>query len=271
MTYRNDSFDFTEFSQKMARAGYTVPDERFLAWLVGFTEGDGSFVTIERNRVCIFVISQSTEDVQILEVIKEQLGFGKCIRQGKRLSRYIVQDRKGLLLLVSLFNGNLVFPRRKAQFKRWLQWGFPEEKFRSSHILPALDNGWISGFTDAEGCFTVSFLRNSNAFRLRYLVSQKGDENLPVLSHFIVLFSVGALEAHSVKENFSYIITGVKNCEHIFTYFSQFPLRTKKSKSYTLWRSLHGDIKNKFHLLEEGRKLLIKKAKDINSVRRKSQ
>ena len=264
-------FDFTEFHQKMIAAGYTSPDENFLSWFIGFSEGDGSFVTIKRNEVCTFVVSQSTEDVQILHHIRAQLGFGKCIRQGKRTSRYLVQDKVGLEILISLFNGNLVFPRRKAQFKRWLDWGFPGCKLHSSEILPRIDNGWISGLTDAEGCFTASFLANSNAFRLRFILSQKGDENLGILSHFILLFSGGALEAHSAKENYSYILSGVKKSPNVYNYFLQFPLRTRKARSYALWESLHVDISRQLHLVKEERELLVEKAKEINSVKRKSQ
>jgi hypothetical protein len=67
--------------------------------------------------------------------------------------------------------------------------GDKREPIIDSKILPSLNDGWISGFTD--GRFTVSFLSNSNAFRLRFILTQKktsGDDNLPMLSYFIQFF-----------------------------------------------------------------------------------
>ena len=70
-----------------------------MTWFTGFTEGDGSFVVSNtRNNVLLFVITQSTEDVKILHYIQNNLGFGKVIKQGKRTSRFIVQDIKNIYL-----------------------------------------------------------------------------------------------------------------------------------------------------------------------------
>ena len=265
---------------------YKLPCKEFLSWFLGFSEGDGSFVIIKRNTACHFVITQSTDDLEILNFIQESLGFGRVCKQGKRTSRYVVQDRRGLYILFSLFNGNLIFPRRKAQFKKWAEWGNLGSVLSSSQrvttrekdvpiidseILPALDNGWISGLTDSEGCFTASFLSNSTAFRLRFILSQKGDDNLPILSHFIELFQGGAIEAHSIKSNYSYILSGVGKCYNIYRYFSRFPLKSKKAKSFHLWKSLHASILRKDHLVTEKRVFLSEKAKIINSIRRKSK
>ena len=42
-----------------------------------------------------------------------------------------------------------------------------------------LDNAWLSGFTDAEGCFTssayLSKITNKYIVTVRYIVSQKDD------------------------------------------------------------------------------------------------
>jgi len=65
----------------------------------------------------------------------------------------------------------------------------------SNNLIPSLSNTWILGFTEAEGCFTLSLLNNSNAFRIRFILSQKGAINLPILSQFILLF--GALFIHT--------------------------------------------------------------------------
>lgn len=278
-------FDFSCFYRAIKQKGLPeqgdtlLPCDTFLSWFVGFAEGDGSFVTIERGKICMFVVTQSCEDVEILHHIQKSLGFGKVYKQGARTSRFVVQDRAGLHILFSLFNGNLVFPRRKAQFKRWVERaglgsckkGGERDPVIHSEIYPSLENGWISGLTDSEGCFTASFLSNSTAFRLRFILSQKGDDNLPVLSHLIYLFQGGSIEAHSVKSNYSYILSGVKNCYKIYKYFSLFPLRSKKRESLHLWKSLHVDILQKRHLDPDRRALLSEKAKRINSIRRKSK
>lgn len=142
----------------------------------------------------------------------------------------------------------------------------------NSNIFPSLTNSWLSGFTDAEGCFTVSFLsKPSNAFRLRYIVSQKGIENLPVLSHLILLFKAGRIEGHSAKSNYSYILSGKNNCYKLYDYFKNFPLKTKKAFSLDLWQQIHAKIVNKDHLNPLLNTDLIEMAKKVNSIKRKSK
>ena len=102
-------------------------------------------------------------------------------------------------------------------------------------------------------------------------MSQKGDINLPILSSLILLFNAGSLEAHSKKSNYSYIISGVKACYNIYEYFDNYKLRTKKLNSYLLWKDIHSRIEKKEHLSSKSRQLLIKKAKQINLVLRKSK
>jgi LAGLIDADG endonuclease/Cytochrome C and Quinol oxidase polypeptide I len=259
-----------------------APCDNFLTWLVGFTEGDGSFVISKTKKNLQFVITQSTEDIAILHYIQNNLGFGKVIKQGKRTSRYIVQDLVNLHLIILLFNGNIILPTRKKNYKNFLDnfnqkiikgkiKSFEQVEFIISEILPSITNSWLSGFTDAEGCFTVSFLKTSNAFRLRYIVSQKGDSNISILSHLILLFKAGALEAHSVKSNYSYILTGEKASFNLYLYFYNFPLKTKKAISFELWKDIHSAITKKEHLDLNLRNILIDKAKKVNLIKRKSK
>jgi len=69
-----------------------------------------------------FVVTQSTLDVQILNLIQYNLGFGAVIQQskGQRTHRYVVQDLTSLYLMCLLFNGNLVFPVRCFKFLEFL-------------------------------------------------------------------------------------------------------------------------------------------------------
>jgi hypothetical protein len=271
---RSTNFNFSQFNfHYQEKYGNKTPCIKFLTWLIGFTEGDGSFVICKTRNNLQFVISQSTEDVNILHFIQKELGFGKVIKQGERTSRYVVQDLGNLQLLLYLFNGNIVLPSRKKNFKDFLE-NFNHKvniTLISSEILPSLTDSWLSGFTDAEGCFTVSFLSNSNAFRLRYILSQKGDINIPILSHLILLFQAGKIEGHSIKHNYSYILSGEKDCYNVYSYFDNFPLKTKKANSYKLWKEIHSSISNKEHLDLELRKNCIDLAKKVNSIKRKSK
>jgi len=60
-------------------------------------------------------------DVQILYYIQNTLNMGKVIKQGPTTSRYIVQDKLGLSLIISIYNGNIVLPSRQESFKEFLE------------------------------------------------------------------------------------------------------------------------------------------------------
>jgi hypothetical protein len=98
-----------------------APDRKFLEWFIGFAEGEGSFIVPKRGDLA-FVVTQSTADVETLYYIKENLGFGKVIIQSKKQKthRFVVQDIQNLYLICLLFNGNMVFPTRKARFLTFL-------------------------------------------------------------------------------------------------------------------------------------------------------
>ena len=97
-----------------------IPNQSFLEWLVGFAEGDGSF-TVNSRGTAIFVITQSTTDLQVLEYIQRVLRFGRVIKQGANTSRFVVEDMASVALLIALFNGNLVFPLKQASFALFLE------------------------------------------------------------------------------------------------------------------------------------------------------
>jgi hypothetical protein len=61
----------------------------------------------------------------------------------------------------------------------------PMIPYLPSNNLPGLSDNWLLGFTEAEGCFTITLFNNTNSFRTRYILTQKGDSNLPIFSHLI--------------------------------------------------------------------------------------
>ena len=133
----NKSFDFTSFYDKFNEyyPNFKQPTSKFLEWFIGFSEGEGSFTVAKRGDLS-FVVTQSTLDIQCLNYIKDNLGFGKVIKQSVKQSthRYVVQDNKNLFLICLIFNGNMVFPTRNARFLTFLS-SFNEKQLKGGKIL----------------------------------------------------------------------------------------------------------------------------------------
>lgn len=270
----NNSFDFSTFYDiyNTHLPNNKMPSKNFLIWLIGFTEGEGSFIVNNRGDLA-FVITQATVDKQVLEFIQEILGFGKVIAQSAITSRYVTQDKKEIDIIISIFNGNLVLPKKKENFSffvigfnKWVTKGrvlLEPIVINNRRIMPTLNDAWLAGFTDGEGCFTCS-IGETKGFSFNFSISQKWEINLKVLEHFSVLFKNGIVSRHSVENVYEFRLGGVNNCKSIFPYFDNYALYTKKSLSYKLWKDIHKNLLNKDHLKESKKQEMIEKAKMIN-------
>jgi cytochrome c oxidase subunit 1 len=272
----NNGFDFSVFHEKYNThlPNNKIPSDNFLTWLIGFTEGEGSFIVNNRGDL-VFVITQATIDKQVLEFIQEILGFGKVIPQSAITSRYVTQNKKEIDIIISIFNGNLVLPQRKEKFdlfvkgfNKWVTKGrilLEPIVIKNRPILPTLNDAWLAGFTDGEGCFACS-IGEKKGFSFNFNIAQKWAINLKVLEHFSVLFRNGIISSHSVENVYEFRVGGLNNCKNIFPYFDNYPLYTKKSLSYKLWKDIHNNLVNKDHLDESKRQEMIEKAKMINKA-----
>ena len=82
----------------------------WLTWFIGFTEGDGAILTTKGKPR--FVLTQ--KEGTILHHIHKVLGFGS-VKNFEGYHRFIVSDTQSILLLVYIFNGNLVLSYRQKQ------------------------------------------------------------------------------------------------------------------------------------------------------------
>ena len=216
---------------------FKLNDAKFKLWFIGFVEGDGSFI-INKDGYLEFRITQSSNDAQILFMIKKELGFGVVRVQDsvRNTHCYRVRDKNNILKLISIFNGNIFLGSRKEQFKLWLNAFNLKYKenilYLDKEFKPSLKDAWLSGFTDAEGCFTCSVYDNKSntakLVRLRYILSQKGNsENMDHLAS--ILYG----KNHFLKSYDGYNVTvNTTKLSPIIQYFSFYPLRTKKYITY---------------------------------------
>lgn len=246
-----------------------IPNDDFLNWLIGFTEGDGCFLVNKRKELS-FILTQGDSNLDLLNLIKTNLNMGNVIKQGPRVSRFIINRREHIRLIILLFNGNIILPSRKIQFNQFINTfnEKPVETDKIEYIIKnneiQLSNTWLLGFTEAEGCFTISLLNNSLAYRTRFILSQKGDINIPILSQLILLFNTGSIEGHSKKDNYSYIVSGLKNVKLLYNYFDKYKFLGIKNDSYVQFKELNIRIENQDHLNLEIRKELSLLSHNIN-------
>lgn len=234
-------------------------DCNWLNWFVGFSEGDGAI--LEYNGRSRFVLTQ--KDVVVLEKIKSVLNFGHIrytMNQNGyvKYGRFIVSDNNDILLLYLLFNGNLRINYRKEQLKRWevalknaVKLDF--SKFNIDYIpdiiedsIPlSLSDSWLSGFTDAEGCFSVRMYKHRDVeyVKIVFILDQKGGESL--LNEISLLLCDKKLSKlrKTVNGNMYRIEISCNDINKqiygkITDYFNAYKLKTTKHKSYTLWKDI---------------------------------
>ena len=270
---KDTSFNFCGFydKHKAYLPNHLTPSYKFLTWFIGFSEADGSFIVNNRGDLA-FVITQNTSNLIILHFIKETLGFGKVIAQSSTTSRYVTQSKKEIEIIINIFNGNIILPSRQIKlndfikgFNIWVNKGnirLEQVIVNNSCILPSLNNNWLSGFTDGEGCFTCSIGKKGYSFNFN--ITQKWEINVKILNKICLLFKAGKVSKHSVENVYEYRIGGIKYCPNIFPYFDNYTLFSKKLISYTLWKQIHEDFVKKHHLVPIKRLVMIEKARIIN-------
>lgn len=255
-----------------SKMGYhTCIRDEWLSWFIGFVEGDGAILSYkERPR---FVITQ--KESRILYEIQNTLGFGKVYAYSSKntvFHRYIVTDIKSILLLTLLFNGNLLIPHRIKQLTKWISdvnnrlitstssiTNVTDPIIQIMAIQPvSLNNAWISGFTDAEGCFNVSIIKRDARItgyrvQIRFVLDQKNA--FDVLQEIRDQFQYGKVIERSVSRKgsmYRYYCDSFAGLKPIIDYFVDYPLKTKKSVSFENWLRIYNMVINKEHLSDKG-------------------
>ena len=169
-----------------------------------------------------------------------------------------------------MFNGNLVLDKRKIQFKKWLDiFNIP---MLSNNVLPLLNNGWISGFIDAEGCFNVTLFKRkamvlSYQVKLRFMIDQKDSLNeMLIIKHQLNLFLTNRKlkgetnTMHRIESN------SFRKVPLIIEYLNEFKLKSKKKESFFKWVTVYELIKINSHLTEKGLSEIRRLSKQINLI-----
>ena len=139
--------------------------------------------------------------------------------------------------------------------------------------------GWIVGFVDGEGCFTISLHKNpttSSGWQImpEFIVTQgeKSEQALKVMKNF---FGCGSLFVNRRDDNhkedlYRYCVRSQKELrEIIIPFFKQYPLKTSKRNDFEKFSQDLSLKENREHLHLEGRRKSIKIIETMKTRKRR--
>jgi hypothetical protein len=242
-------------------------DDNWLEWFIGFSEGDGAI--LEHKGRSSFVLTQ--KDNKVLHEICNTLNIGTVKdfsdKKGNiKYSRFIISGNKDIFLLYLLFNGNLRLQHRIDQLTKWNTnlnnaSKFNFKLFFTQNIpelikqvrLPSLNDAWLSGFTDAEGCFSVKIANSKKNYyvNLLFILDQKNEEillnNISLILNSkkkATLRTINKSVQTKVTLNTMYRLTLSCNSNQSFIvdtilyYYNKYPLKTNKNESFKRWTDI---------------------------------
>lgn len=243
----------------------------FNQWLVGFTDGDGSFSISRQNDKwsLSFSIGQSTYNLRVLHFIKKQLGAGYIyVEKNNKLASFKIKDQAVLesiifpifdkypLLTTKHFN-YIKFKQAHAILsntllskleKDSLIFNIKNSLVPLSYISPAwslvsnlvsnfetaskvMSKSWLVGFTETEGCFN---LVNKSKDRLvhAFEITLKLDEIVLIAIKHILHISTNV---HYKKAgHYTIVTTNSRAIENIIKYYKN-TMKGIKSVEYRMW------------------------------------
>ena len=189
---------------------------KFNQWLGGLIDGDGNFYLTKKGYASL-EITMDIRDEHALQIIKNVYGGSIKLVTGERALRYCLRHKQGFLALVNDVNGEIRNSYRLMQLNKICL------KYGISLIYPdklTYNNGWLSGFFDADGSVTL----NSSNGQLAITLTQKTSE---ILQPLLDLYG-GSIYIDTTSNNFKWYISNKEGILNLISYFKQYPSRSLK-------------------------------------------
>lgn len=248
---KNTYFKYTDLpliSEHVPKHKSDLTETEFGYFLAGLIEGDGWFGQKELH------IIFAENDISLAYLIKKRIGYGNIYKiKNKKAVRYICKNQKGLSIILSLINGKLV---SKPKYLQLINHKY-NENFNYEILPPlntlSLENYWLAGFTQAEGCLHISVVKSKThntgfSVRLEFSIKQNDDVPLKLLYETI---KFGNLSQYS-SGIWCYKSTGFKSAALLINYYDKFNLFAGKYVNYIKFRKVYIMITKGRHLENEG-------------------
>lgn len=217
-------------------------------WIVGFVDGDGCF----KNS---FVVSQNERSVSVLYALKNRFQCGSVNKAGGNMREYRVKKKEDLKKYILPF-----FDHHPLQTLKWYDfkalyedvYGIPLDKEKGPIRITS---DWLVGFSDAEGCFYTSLVKNYPRPQFVIGLHPRDKEILIAIQSFL---KMGTVYQRSSITNpcMIYQVSSHSNLillmEIFMTQTNRCLLRTTKRIAFLKFRQILRLIERKQHFTEKG-------------------
>jgi len=231
-------------------------DDLIYAYLVGLFEGEGFFSITKKGKYLTYElgIELSIRDVQLIYKIKRLLGVGVVSFRTKNLNKMIsfrIRDKNHLKnIIIPIFDKYPMFSNKQYDYIRFrdsllsgiiysvdlVEYKRPNKDINDieSCINKHYFSGWLVGFIEGEGCFSV--YKNTNNYMIAsFDISQIGGYN--ILSSIRKYLSFTNAIQIDKTNNSKLKVTSVRSIENLIKFLDRAPVKLlgHKKLQYLLW------------------------------------
>jgi len=227
----------------------------FSHYIAGLIEGDGTIHVPKTERSFKGSLNYPSiqivfhlKDLPLALLIQKELGYGSISRKkGKNVYIYTVNNLDGLLLLVSLLNGNMktnkvyVLHRLIDWYSKYKSISFEKKGLNNDSML---SNAWLSGFIEADGHFSIRSTESGKYPRIecKFELSQRqkdqnNRDNLFFLKEIALSFESLVKPIRNDSNNPQYRVrtTNLKGNLAVVNYLAKYPLFGTKFSDFKDW------------------------------------
>ena len=251
-----------------------LKDDRFKSYLAGLFEGDGHIwiqkLSEKKKHNPRFCITFGMKNEPLAKKLLELIGSG--------FIRYKLQDNAcvlvispviGLKKVVNLLNGEMRTPKI-YQLHNLIDW---LNKNHGTNIskLPLKDNylpedGWLSGFIDSDGSFSVQYTKLENGAKKRKIscrlrieqrildpiTNESYSKVLTDIANFLNCKLLIRKQKSTGNEYYTLTASSKMSLEIIINYLEKYPLFSSKYLDYKNWKEIVLLIFENKHYTKEG-------------------
>lgn len=128
--------------------------------------------------------------------------------------------------------------------------------YLESNIIPSFSNAWLSGFIDAEGCFSarVKHCRTSKLGKnllVDFTIAQKKDI-LILIRNLLDVVKDTNIRFDPSWQGYQFYLSNKKLLIRLISYLKVYRLKSKKNIDFVIFTKIHTLGINKNHLTEKG-------------------